>query len=97
MCHQKGKPFWVFMKQDMIQWQWQQLDWSPAASRSREITTTTPHLSSFYSQMLIIITNQQSQSTEGNSSCDSNDGLSCSKKSREQTQKSNSHLAELQC
>jgi len=24
--HQKGKPFWIFLKQEMMGWQWQQLD-----------------------------------------------------------------------
>jgi len=24
--HQKGKPFWILLKQDMMEWQWHQLD-----------------------------------------------------------------------
>jgi len=24
--HQKGKPFWILMKQEMMGWQWHQLD-----------------------------------------------------------------------
>jgi len=24
--HQKGKPFWIFLEQEMMGWQWNQLD-----------------------------------------------------------------------
>ena len=37
-----------------------------SASRSRQITTTTPHQSVFTGRMLFLTTNQQCQSTEGN-------------------------------
>ena len=64
--HQKGKPFWVFMKQEMMGRQWHQLDHMQSfAPRSRQITTPVPHHSVFTGRMLFLSPNQQCQSTEG--------------------------------
>jgi len=42
--HQKGKPFSILMNQEMMGWQWHQLDHMQIiAPRSRQITTQLPH------------------------------------------------------
>jgi len=45
--HYKNKPFWILMKQKMMEWQWHQLDeWMICklfAPRSRQITMPVPH------------------------------------------------------
>jgi len=62
---QKGKPFWVSMKQTMRSWQWHQLDHMQIICTFLQTTTSVPHQSSFFTgQMLFLPSNQQRQSTE---------------------------------
>ena len=64
--HQKGKPFWILLEQEMMGWQWHQLDHAQSfAPGSREITTSVPHQSVFTGQMPFLPPNQQCKSTEG--------------------------------
>ena len=42
--HLKGKPFWILMKQEMMRWQWHQLDHMQIICTSLQ----TPHHSAFY-------------------------------------------------
>ena len=47
--HQKGKPFWILLEQEMMGWQWHQLVICKSfAPRSRQITMPVPHHSVFY-------------------------------------------------
>jgi len=42
--HEKGKPFWFLLAQEMMGWQWHQLDVCKSfASRSTQTTTPVPH------------------------------------------------------
>jgi len=51
--HQKGKPFSILMKQEMMGWQWHQLDHMKSfASRSRQMTMPVPHQSVFTARCL---------------------------------------------
>jgi len=63
------KPIWILMKQEMMGWQWHQLDHMQIihAPRSRQITMPTPHHSFLTDWMVFLMTNQQCQSTEGKS------------------------------
>jgi len=64
--HQKSKPFWILLEQQMMGWQWHQLDHMRIfAPRSRQITTPVPHHSVFTGRMPFLPPNQQRQSTEG--------------------------------
>jgi len=65
--HQKGKPCWILLEQEMMGWQWHQLDhvMQTSALCSRQITTPVPHHSVFTGQMPFLLPNQQHQSTEG--------------------------------
>jgi len=62
------------MRQEMVGfWDGSGISWTickQSASRSRQITTPTPHHSIFTGQMLFLTPNQQCQSTKGSSSCD---------------------------
>jgi len=60
--HQKGKPFWILLEQEMMGRQWHQTD--PVhiictSSRSRLITIPAPHHSVFTGRMLFLPPNQQ--------------------------------------
>jgi len=46
--HQKGKPFWILMKQEMMGWQWHQLDHMHIICTS---LATVPHHSVLTDQM----------------------------------------------
>jgi len=49
--HQKGKPFWILLEQEMMGWQWHQLDHMQFAPRSRLTTMLVPHHSVFTGRM----------------------------------------------
>jgi len=53
--HQKGESFWVWMKQEMMGWQWHCL---------HNTTTLASHQSYFTGWMLCLMPNQQCQSTK---------------------------------
>jgi len=54
------------MKQEMMRWQWHQLDYMPVVSTHfRQTTTLVPHHSVFTGQMPLLPPNQQCQSTKG--------------------------------
>jgi len=40
---QKGKPFWILLEQEMMEWQWHQLDHMQIICTSLQITTPIPH------------------------------------------------------
>jgi len=63
--HQKGKPFWILLEQEMMRWRWHQLDHMQIICTSLQITMQVPHHSSFYSPDAFLPPNQQHQSTEG--------------------------------
>jgi len=64
--HQKGKPFWILVEQEMMGWQWHQLDRLQIIRTSlQQITTPVPHHSVFTGRMPFLPPNQQRQSTEG--------------------------------
>jgi len=64
--HQKGKPFWILLEQEMMGWQWHQLDHMQIICTSLQTDTTpVPHHSVFTGRMLFLPSNQQCQSTEG--------------------------------
>jgi len=49
--HQKGKPFWILLKKEMMGWQWHQLDHMQSfVPHSRQITTPVSHHSIFCSK-----------------------------------------------
>jgi len=60
------KPFWILMKQEMMGWQWHQLDHMQIICTLHQTTTPVPHHSVFTGQMPFLPPNQQRQSTEGN-------------------------------
>jgi len=65
--HEKDKPFWVLMKQEMLVWQWHQLDhFKSFVPHSRQITTPAPRHSFFTGRMFFLMPNQLCRSTEGN-------------------------------
>jgi len=47
--HQKGKPFWILLQQEMMGWQWHQLDHTQiiCTAIQTEITMPVPHHSVF--------------------------------------------------
>jgi len=57
----KVKPFWTLMKQDMMGWQWHQLDHMQTDNHA-----SSSSLNFFTGQMLFLMPNQQCQSTEAN-------------------------------
>jgi len=62
--HHKGKPLWILREQEMVGWQWHQLDhMQPPAPRSTQITTPVPHHSAFTRRMPSLPPNQQGRST----------------------------------
>ena len=59
----KVKPIWILLKQETVSGSW--AIWK-SAPRSRQITTSAPHYSSFFTgRMPFLSPNQQRQSTEG--------------------------------
>jgi len=67
--HQKGKPFCILMKQEMMGWQWHQLDHTSMQIICTLLQTdndaSTLSLKIFTGRMLFLPPNQQRQSTEG--------------------------------
>jgi len=65
--HQKGKPFWILLEQEMMGWLWHQLDHMQiiCTSLQTDYHASTSPLSFFTGQMLFLLPNQQRQSTEG--------------------------------
>ena len=63
--YHKGKPIWILLKQETVSGSG--ISWAicKSAPRSRQITTSTPHHSSFTGRMPFLPPNQQRQSTEG--------------------------------
>jgi len=58
--HQKGKQFWILLEQEMMGWQWHQLDHTQIfAPHSRQITTPVPHHSVFTGWTPFLLPNQQ--------------------------------------
>jgi len=64
--HQKGKPFWILMKQEMMVWQWHQLDHVQinCTSLQTDNHASTSPLSFFAGWMPFLLPNQQHQSTK---------------------------------
>ena len=63
--HQKGKPFWILLEQEMMEWQC--ISWTICKSfapRSRQKTAPVPHHSVFTGRMPFLPPSQQHQSTE---------------------------------
>ena len=62
----KVKPIWILLKQEAVSGS--RISWAicKSASRSRQITTPTPHHSVFTGRVPFLPPNQQRQSTEGN-------------------------------
>jgi len=65
--HQKGKPFWILLKQEMMGGSGiSRTIWKSFAPHSRQITMPVPHhLIFFAGRMLFLMPNQQCQSSEG--------------------------------
>jgi len=66
--HQKGKPFWILLEQEMMGWYWHQLDHMQIICTLLQIdnhASTIPHRSVFTGRMPFLPPNQQRQSTEG--------------------------------
>jgi len=65
--HQKGKPFWILLEQEILGWQWHQLDHMQITCillQTNNHGSTSPI--NFMSRMLFLTTNQQCWGTEGN-------------------------------
>ena len=67
--HRKGKPFWILLEQEMMRWQWHQLDHMQIICTSRQTDNhaSTSPLSFFTGRMPFLPPNQQPQSIEGKS------------------------------
>jgi len=65
--HQKGKPFWILLEQEMMWWQWHQLDHMQiiCTSLQRDNHASTSPLSFFTVWMPFLPPKQRRQSTEG--------------------------------
>ena len=65
--HQKGKPFWILLEQEMTVWRWHQLDHMQIICTSLQTDNhaSTSPLSFFTGQIPFLPTNQQRQSTQG--------------------------------
>jgi len=62
--HQKGKPFWILLEQEMMAWQWHQLDHMQIICTSLQTDShTVPHHSVFTGRMPFLPPNQQHWST----------------------------------
>jgi len=57
--NQKGKPFWILMEQEMMEWPWHYLDHANHLNHA-----PVPHHSVFTDRMPFLPPNQQRQSTE---------------------------------
>jgi len=63
--HQKGKPFWILLEQEMMGWQWHQVDHMQIICTSLETDNyaSTSPLSFFTGRMPFLLPNQQHEST----------------------------------
>jgi len=66
--HQKGKPFWILLQQEMMGWQWHQLDDMQIICTSFQTRSPRQYPSTQFltGRMPFLSPNQQHQSTEGN-------------------------------
>ena len=65
--HQKGKPFWTLLEQEMMGWRCHQLDDIQISCTSHQTDDhPIPHHSVFTGRMLFLLPSQQRQSTKGN-------------------------------
>jgi len=64
--YQKGKAFWILLKQETVSGSGIRWTVCKSALRSRQITMPAPHHSVFTGRMPNLPPNQQCQSTEGN-------------------------------
>jgi len=64
--HQKDKPFWILLKQEMMRWQWHQLDHMQiiCATLQTDNHASTSITQFFMGEMLFLAPNQQYQSFE---------------------------------
>jgi len=69
--HRKGKPFWILLEQDMMWWQWHQLDHMQIICTSLQTDNhaSISPLSFFSDRMLFLPPNQQRPSTEEKLAC----------------------------
>ena len=65
--YHKDKPFWILLKQEMMGWQWHQLNHMQiiCTSLQTDNNASTSSLHIFYRPMPFLPPNQQRQSTEG--------------------------------
>ena len=62
--HQKGKPFWILLKEKMMGWQWHQLDHMQThTTHQTDNHASTSSLNFFTGQMLFLMPNHHGQST----------------------------------
>jgi len=73
--HRKGKLFRILMKQEMIGWQWYQLDYR--APCSRQITTSAPPNSIFIGRSLFLSPNQWCQNTKNTFTAKTDNCIHC--------------------
>jgi len=63
--HWKGKPFWILLKQDMMEWQWHQLGHMQICTSSQTDNHASTYSPVFTGRIPFLPPNQQRQSTEG--------------------------------
>jgi len=63
----ESEEIWILMKQEMMAWQWRQLDHMQIIGTLLQTDnhTVTPSLNLFTGRMLFLLPSQQCQSTEG--------------------------------
>jgi len=63
--YKKGKLFWILLEQEMMGWQWHQLDHMQSICTSVQTDNyARPHHSVFTGQISFLLPNQQRQSTK---------------------------------
>jgi len=64
--HQQGKPFWILLQQEMMGWQWHQLDHMQIISTSlKTVNHASSHHLVFTGHVPFLPPSQQRQSNEG--------------------------------
>jgi len=63
--HQKGKPFWILLEQEMMGWQWHQLENMQIICTSLQTDNYVSTSPLCFTRMPFLPPNQQRQSTEG--------------------------------
>jgi len=61
---QKSIPFWILLEQEMMQWQWHQMDHMQITCTLLQTTTPAIHHSAFTGRMPFLPPNQQHQNTD---------------------------------